>query len=318
MKRLIALVGPTASGKTALAEAVAAEGRVRLISADSQQAVRSFDLGTAKPGAATRSQWALVDVTEPGLAFSVGEFCRRAAVLCAEAWDAGRIPLVCGGTGLYVKALLEGLAEIPDVPAALREAWELRLRREGLEAMVLELERRDPVLAARVDRKNPRRVLRGLEVQAATGRPLSQWQSETTRPAIVPEETLYLGLDPGRDALERRIAERTDALLAQGWFEEVKSLRDAYGLEILKTSAAIGYPELAECLAQGRASSEARERIVFRTRQYARRQRTWFRAQTGLRWEADPGLALAALREFMVSGKDEGLGDASVRVVPRR
>ena len=295
---VLVLVGPTASGKTALAESLAQTLPVRLISADSQQVYRGMDIGTSKPGPATRAQWALIDVADLGggeaPAFSAGAYCRLAAQACAQAWERGQIPLLCGGTGLYLKAMLEGLVDLPPVPAPVRAGLEARLEAEGLEALVRRLQEVDPALAAGVDPRNPRRILRALEVFEATGCPLSAWQARSTRPALRSSRTLWLGLDPGKQTLDERISQRVDACLAEGWVEEVRLLAEKYGDEALRSCAAIGYPELLDSLRGVRSLAESREAVIRRTRRYARRQRTWFKAVPGLRWAADPK-ALAAL-----------------------
>jgi tRNA dimethylallyltransferase len=302
---VLVLAGPTASGKTALAEQLAQTLPLRLISADSQQIYRGLDIGTCKPGPATRGQWALIDVADlapgPEAPFSAGAYCRLAAAECREAWERGRIPLLCGGTGLYLKALLEGLVELPEIPARLRAGLQARLDKEGLEAMVGRLEAVDPGLAATVDRRNPRRVLRGLEVFEATGSPLSQWQSMATRPSLRASEILWMDLDPGSKILDARLVQRVDACLAQGWLEEVRGLALRHGDEALRRCAAIGYPELLDHLRGRLGMAQAREAIISRTRRYARRQRTWFKAVPGMHQSADPA-ALASLAAHFIGG----------------
>jgi tRNA dimethylallyltransferase len=299
LKKLLLIVGATASGKTALAEALARDLPLRLISADSQQVYRGLDIGTSKPGPDTRGRWDLVDVADLGTPFSAGEFCRLAAAACETAWASGHVPLLCGGTGLYLKALLEGLVDLPRVPPELRTALEREWREQGLEGLLARLDRADPRLAASIDRANPRRVLRALEVFEATGKPLSAWQASATRPSLAPDRVLRLGLDPGRAALNTRITGRTDQCLRDGWLKEVSGLADLHGDEALKSCPAIGYPELLDHL-RGRLSlPEAREAILGRTRRYARRQGTWFRAQAGIQWAAGGELLAAQARSFI-------------------
>jgi tRNA dimethylallyltransferase len=245
---------------------------------------RGFDIGTSKPGPSTRGQWSLVDVAEPGTAFSAGEFCRLAAAACEKAWGADQVPLLCGGTGLYLKALLEGLVDLPPIAPEIRAALEGEWKAHGLEPLLARLDAVDPALAATLDRANPRRVVRALEVFEGTGRPLSAWRATETRPHLLPDRSLWLGLDPGREELSIRIARRADQCLREGWLDEVRALAERHGDEILKTSAAIGYPELLEHLRARSGLAEAREAILGRTRAYARRQGTWFRAQTGIQW----------------------------------
>ncbi|MGH7443163.1 MAG: tRNA (adenosine(37)-N6)-dimethylallyltransferase MiaA, partial [bacterium] len=208
MKSLILLVGPTASGKTALAESLAQGHALALLSADSQQVYRGLDIGTAKPGPQTRASWGLLDVVDLGEPFSAGAFCRLAVEACESAWVTGRTPLLCGGTGLYLKALLEGLVDLPPTPPEVRSALEQEWQEGGLLPLLRRLDAVDPTLAVSIDRSNPRRVLRALEVYTATGRPLGAWQAESTLPALLPDRVLWLGLDPGQEILAKRIAQR--------------------------------------------------------------------------------------------------------------
>jgi tRNA dimethylallyltransferase len=287
-RTLLVIVGPTGSGKTQLAELIAGSMDCSLLSADSQQVYRGLDIGTAKPLGEAKQAWGLLDLVDPGQPFSAGDWVRRAAPLADLAWSQGRLPIVVGGTGLYLKALLDGLADIPPVPDELRRALTRDLAAQGLAAMVARLQAVDPVLAARTDLANPRRVMRGLEVQAATGRPLSQWQAQPTLPALRPDKAVWLGVDPGKDRLDRALEQRTRAAMDQGWPQEVAGLAARHGDAALATSAAIGYPEVLDQL-RGRQSADQAERaIVMQTRQYARRQRTWFKALAGVTWFSGP------------------------------
>jgi tRNA dimethylallyltransferase len=291
---LIVIVGPTGSGKTELAEALAKQRPCRLLSADSQQVYRGMDIGTAKPMGAARAAWGLMDLVNPGQPFSAGDWVRGSVPLIEAAWSDGTVPVLAGGTGLYLKALLEGLADIPAVPDAVRQGLALELERKGLVEMAARLRSVDPALAGRTDLANPRRVLRGLEVQAATGKALSQWQATGTVPALKPARTLWLGLDPGKDSLEQRLETRTDALLAHGWLQEVELLSGLHGDDAIARSAAIGYPELLDQLRGRQRPAQAREAILKQTRQYARRQRTWFRSVKEIQW-LSPAAALDRL-----------------------
>lgn len=292
MGPVLLIVGPTAGGKTALAESLAQKNPLSLLSADSQLVFRGLDIGTAKPPAADRQHWGLLDLVDPGQAFSAGEFCRQAVPLAEAAWNAGRIPTFVGGTGLYLKALLEGLAEIPAVPTELRESLEEEFKRQGLAPLLARLDQADPELAAKLDRQNPRRVLRALEVFEATGLPLSQWQ-QNTRPALVVTKALWVALDPGKEALDTRIDARLHQNLTGGWLEEVQRLKEQWGTEAVGKCSAIGYPEVLQHLAGLLPLAECQAQISTRTKQYARRQRTWFKAQAGIHWAASAEVALA-------------------------
>ena len=296
-KPLLVIVGPTGSGKTEMAERMAGLRPCRLLSADSQQVYRGMDIGTAKPLGAAKAAWGLLDLVSPGQPFSAGDWVRAAVPLVEAAWAGGQVPVLAGGTGLYLKALLEGLAEIPAVPEAVRKGLELELEQKGLAELAGRLRSLDPELAGRTDLANPRRVLRGLEVQASTGRPLSQWQAVGTVPALHPTQAVWLGLDPGKDSLEQRLEARTDALLAHGWLQEVELLAGLHGDDAVGRSAAIGYPELLDQLRGRQRPAQAREAILKQTRHYARRQRTWFRSVKEIRWlggspAADPWASL--------------------------
>ena len=301
MKRdLLLIVGPTASGKTAMAHALTQRRPLALLSADSQLVYRGLDIGTAKPKAADRGHWGLIDLVDPGELFSAGEFCRQAVPLVEAAWKNGLLPTFVGGTGLYLKALLHGLAEVPAIPEDLRQRLEAEFEERGLEPLLARLDAVDPSLAAQVDRKNPRRVLRALEVFEATGQPLSAWQ-QGTKPALRPERAFWLGLDPGKEALDARIVDRVEASFAEGWLQETLSLQEKWGPEAVGKCAAIGYPELSEHLRGKLSLEDARQAIVQQTRAYARRQRTWFKAQPDIHGSpsAEDALRDPALATFL-------------------
>jgi tRNA dimethylallyltransferase len=297
---VLVITGPTAGGKTSLAETLAGRLPLSLLSADSQLVYRGLDIGTAKPGPAQRAHWGLIDLVDPGQAFSAGEFCRLAAPLAQAAWAAGKLPAFVGGTGLYLKALLEGLAEIPAVPPPIRAALERELAQGGLEPLLKRLDAADPELAAKLDRHNPRRVLRALEVFEASGQPLSRWQAQT-RPALATDKVLWLALDPGKEALDARIEARVHQNFTDGWIEEVRGLKQHWGAEAVGKSPAIGYPEVLQHLDGRLDFALCRESIIVQTRQYARRQRTWFKGQNDIHWaaSAEEALALPALATFL-------------------
>jgi tRNA dimethylallyltransferase len=296
MKEILVIVGPTASGKTALAESLAKSLPLALLSADSQQVYKGMDIGTAKPLGAAKDAWGLLDLVDPGQAFSVGDWGRAAVESIEAAWMGGKTPCLVGGTGLYLKALLEGLAEIPPVPEGVRESLTEELHAGGLAPLAERLKAVDPVIAERTDLANPRRVLRALEVLQATGKPLSQWQAESTVPMIQADRVRWVGIDPGRDALEERIRLRTDTLLKNGWIQEVDLLAQRFGDKTLLESAAIGYPELLEHLRGQQSLEQAREAIARQTLQYARRQRTWFKAVPNVEWFESPECAEKAIK----------------------
>jgi tRNA dimethylallyltransferase len=278
---LLGVVGPTASGKTDLALALADRLAVEIVVADSRQVYRGMDVGTAKPHAAARARVPhhLVDVVDPDEAFTVADWVERARTAVEEIAARGRLPLLVGGTGLYVSALVDG----HDYAA---HAWSPELRRrltdeleaEGLETLVDRLAAADPALAATIDTRNPRRVVRALERAEAGGG------------GVTPSATPYagrvalVGLDRPRDVLYRRIDERAAWLFANGLVDEVRALRAAgYGPD-LRPMTGHGYAEASAYLAGEWSLERAIEVTARRTRQYAKRQLTWFRRDPRLLW----------------------------------
>jgi tRNA dimethylallyltransferase len=282
------LAGPTAVGKTAVAVALGRLLPITVISADARQVYRGLDIGTAKPDAALRARLPHrgIDVVDPGERYSAGRFARDAARWLAEIAAEGRQPLVVGGTGLYIRALAGGLFREPALDPARRD----RLR-QWAQAM-------PPATLARwASRLDPayrgggrQRSARSVEMALLTGRPLSWWQREAREAGVM--RPWYILLTLPRDALHRRIAARVDAMLAAGLVEEVRAVlargvpADAPGLD------AVGYREVVAMLAGRLRADELRDAIVLATRQYAKRQETWFRHQ--LRGEGGSGAGEAS------------------------
>ncbi len=270
---LLAVMGTTASGKTALAEGLADRLGAVLINADAFQAYRGMDVGTAKPEA--RDRYRLLDVKEPNEAYGAGEFCLRAAAELATIFAAGRSAIVVGGTGQYVRALFEEYRDLmPEPDPALRAHFAARLESEGLEALVRELTAKDPTLAARTALQNPIRVTRALERIEGGESPLSFRVPYTQRLKIATSLT--------KEEIEARIAQRTRQMMHNGWVEEVRRLRaDGFGPGD-PGFRAIGYREMAAFLDGDLATEEAERAIVRETTAYAKRQRTWLRSEPGL------------------------------------
>jgi tRNA dimethylallyltransferase len=275
-RELIAVVGATATGKTALAVQLAERLGGEIVNADSRQVYRGMDIGTAKPTpeeCARVRHW-LVDVADPDEPFSLGRYLDLARAALDDCWSRGVTPVLAGGTGQYVWALLEGW-QVPRVPPdeSLRAELEARAEREGLVSLVSELERADPAYAARVDRRNPRRVIRALEVYLRTGRPISACQTR-----VAPDFSCRaIGLACGRDELYRRIDARVDAMIAAGLLDEVRGLIErGYGRG-LPSMSGIGYRQLGQHLAGELPLDDAVDRIRAETHRLARMQANWFR-----------------------------------------
>ncbi len=285
MPPILAIVGATATGKSALALELAEPLGGEIVNADALQVYRGFDVGTAKPSREERDRVPhhLVDVLEPHEPFSAGEFARRARSAIEEIQGRDRLPMLVGGSGLYLKALIEGISPIPPIDAGIREALRRRLEEEGLEVLREELRRVDPATAERLEPADPQRLLRALEVAVGTGRPLSRWIADQP----VGEggiDAVRVGLTLPRALLYDRISVRVGRMLADGWVHEVRALLAA-GLEpSLPAFQAIGYRELAGHVAGRTTLDEATEKIVRATRRYAKRQETWFRRQFEVQW----------------------------------
>ena len=286
--KLLVIVGPTGVGKSALAMRMARDFEGEIIGADSRQVYRHMNIGTAKPSDADRAEIPhhLVDIIEPDERFSLALFLRDARQSILNAKEVrGRLPLVVGGTGQYVWGLLEGW-QVPEVNpnAKLREELESRVESEGVEALFEELRHVDPDAADRVDGRNPRRVVRALEVALSR-------DGDSGRPRKIPPDydAKVIGLTMERSALYARIDARIDAQLAAGWLDEVRDLRArGYGMEHAAMSG-LGYGELMRHLDGEMALEEAVERIKFRTHRYARQQYNWFRlGDERIRWLEAP------------------------------
>lgn len=279
----IAVMGPTASGKTDLAIALAERFPLGLISADSALVYRGLDIGSAKPDAdvLARHPHALVDVREPDQPYSAGDFRDEALAAMSAITASGRVPLLVGGTGLYFRALTRGLAQLPAAQPALREELGRRAEREGWPALHAELARLDPVAATRIRPSDPQRIQRALEVCLSTGRPLSVLQAQLSRRP--PYRLLKLVLLPvDRGVLHARIERRFDAMLAAGFLAEVRRLRAdprLQGRPDLPALRAVGYRQAWAHLDGQTDAAGFRRQAIEATRQLAKRQLTWFRAE---------------------------------------
>lgn len=288
----IALMGPTASGKTALAMEWAQRLQGEIVSVDSALVYRGLDIGAAKPEAAMLAAVPhhLIDVREPWQPYSAAEFAADARVALDTIAARGRIPILAGGTGLYFQALLEGLAPMPEADPAMRAILAGEAAEKGWPALHAELAQADPRAAAKIKTTDPQRIQRALEVFRLSGKPISQWQAMPARDRL-PFRVLKLVLSPrDRAVLHQRIELRFDAMLAAGFLEEVHRLRDLPQLQAidkpldLPAIRAVGYRQAWEYLDGAIAESEFRDRAIFATRQLAKRQLTWLRGERDARW----------------------------------
>lgn len=281
---LIAIVGPTAVGKTAFAMDIAERFGGEIVGADSRQVYRYLDIGTAKPtpDERARAPHHLLDIVDPDQEFSLALYQELAYAAIGDIHRRGRVPLLVGGSGLYVWAVLRGL-RIPEVPPdpALRQALEEKAKLEGMEELLSELEGLDPEAARTIDRRNPRRVIRALEVCRTTGQPFSALRQESPPPYNL----TIIGLTLDRTELYRRIDQRVDIMMASGLVEEVRGLMErGYGLD-LPAMASPGYREVGMYLVGPLTLEEAIARTKVATHQLARRQYAWFKLRDQrIRW----------------------------------
>jgi tRNA dimethylallyltransferase len=280
VNKLLVIAGPTASGKSALASAMAREFDGVVINADSMQVYRGVPILTAQPTPEEQARLPhrLYGAFAPDQVCSAGVWRSLAAEACAEAWAAGRLPVVVGGTGLYIRSLIEGLSPIPDIPDGVRDASRALFAELGNARFYGKLSERDPVMASRLDPGNSQRLVRAWEVLEATGRSLADWQADP-REGGLDADSLTLLMAPPRDALYRSCDARLVTMLDQGALDEVAALT-ALGLDpALPVMKALGVPELAAHLAGELSLAEALAAAQQSTRRYAKRQTTWFRHQ---------------------------------------
>ena len=303
----VLLMGPTASGKSALALALAQRFGGEVVSADSAQVYRGMDIGTAKPDATTRAivPHHLLDLIDPTEPYSAARFRDDALAAIAAIRGRGRIPIVAGGTMLYFKALREGLSTLPQADVGVRNAIDARAAREGWPALHAELARVDPATAARLAPQDAQRIQRALEVHALTGQPLSALQNAREARQHLGREIVIALAPAERAALHAAIARRFDAMLAAGLVEEVQALRARYSLTPqMPSMRSVGYRQALEYLERGGGLAELRERGIAATRQLAKRQLTWLR---GMRVEAIDCFARDAA-QIAAARVDSGLG----------
>lgn len=283
----VAIVGPTASGKSAVALEVARRVPIEIISADSMQVYRRMDIGTAKPTAGEQASVPihLIDVVDPDEPWTLSDFQRDGTAHCTAAWDRGCLPVIVGGTGLYTRALTEDLMIPKAAPnEELRERWRKFAEENGTESLYSKVRGIDPVAAARIHVNDVKRLIRVLEVYETQGRRISDLHAEN-RATAKPYEILIFGLNyADRDALYKRINGRVEQMMAAGFAGEVKALLSSGYSRDLISMQSLGYRHLSLVLAGEMEMADAVDLLKRDTRHFARRQLVWFRRDAGIRW----------------------------------
>jgi tRNA dimethylallyltransferase len=300
---LVAIVGPTASGKSALALRLATARGGEIVSCDSLQVFRGLDIGSAKPTAEERRAVPhhLIDVADPAEVFSAAEYARRARATLAQISARGRLPVVAGGSGLYLRALLEGLFEGPGRDEALRQRLDAIASRFGSERLHRVLQRIDPETAGRGRPRDRVRIVRAIEVFRATGVSLAERQREAKTP-LEGFRVLVLGLAPERAELRQAVAARTREMLARGLVEEVRGLLARGLAPDAPPLQSIGYRQALLVVRGELTPDEAEQAIIQDTMRYAKRQMTWFRHQADVVWVPDPDQGLKRALAFVAGG----------------
>lgn len=300
-RRLVVILGPTASGKSALAITLAERLNGEVVACDSTQVYRYFDIGTGKVSAAERRgiPHHMTDLVEPEEVFTAGEYRRRATEVLNAICARGRLPILTAGTGLYLRALLEGLADAPARSEELRERLRQRAARRGPEHLHKVLKRLDRESASRIAPGDTQKVIRALEIRLLSGELASALHGRG-RAGLEGFRALKIGLMPPRSALYQRIEQRVAAMVKSGWLDEVKLLLEKEIVPTSKPFGFIGYAELRDVLAGKMVLDEAIRQIQQATRRYAKRQITWFRKEPGVHWIErfgdEPATAADALR----------------------
>ncbi len=306
--RLVVIVGPTGAGKTRLAIDLALRAGAEIVSADSQQVYVGMDIGTGKASAAERvaARHHLIDVARPDDEMTAARFVALADAGIAEIAARRRSIVVCGGTGLYVRALLYGLFEgppaVPDLRAALER--DADTHPDGTRHLHGRLAVIDPAIAARVDANDRKRIIRALEVHQVTGVTMSEHQARHDHRTLPPRyEHVFVGVAPERAALYHRIDQRVDEMLAAGFLAEVAALRERGFAPPLRSQEAIGYAELHAHLDGAHPLTRAVELIKRNSRRYARRQISWYRPDQRVAWHGGPSAVdLAPLERYLADG----------------
>ena len=294
-RKVICVMGPTASGKTGLGIELVERLNGEIVSVDSAMVYKGMDIGTAKPTAEeqARAPHRLIDIIDPAEAYSAANFREDAIREANEIFAKGKIPVLVGGTMLYYRALLSGLSDLPQADEVIRQKLEDELAQNGLGKMHERLQQIDPIAAARIHPNDPQRIQRALEVYEITGKPLTQLFEEQKREQA-PFEAIKIALQPDeRSKLHEKIELRFKLMLEQGFIQEVEGLRARGDLDLGKPSMrAVGYRQVWEYLDGSRSYEEMVDKGVAATRQLAKRQITWLRGEENLTWfdSEDPQL----------------------------
>ncbi len=283
-RRVLAIVGPTASGKTKIGIEIAQELKTEIISADSRQIVRELTIGTAKPDEVelNKVKHHFINIISLNEKYDVGRFVKEAKEIINRLHSENRIPVVVGGSGLYINSLLYGIFEGPSSDDEIRLELEKELKEKGIESLIKKLQEVDPVTYEKIDKKNPRRIIRALEVFFLTGKPISQFQKEKHQEP--PFEKIIFGLLWDRKKLYERINHRVDQMIEQGLIEEVKEILNKFGENVNIALQTVGYKEVIDYLKSKITYNEMIELIKRNTRRYAKRQLTWFRKVRDINW----------------------------------
>lgn len=277
----IAIMGATGTGKSALAMQVAADAGTSIICCDSMQLYRGLDIGTAKPTLEERHlvPHFLVDCCELPDLYSAARWADEVRVVIRAENERGRVPLIVGGTGLYLKALLHGFADIPDETPEVRNKFEMLHWVEGTEGLFGYLQQHDPVMAERLEANDSQRIMRALTVLESTGRSLADWQSEASSQVVAMDAPLFV-LDVDRPILRERLAGRFEMMMAAGWLDEVRWLASLNLPDTHPAMRSVGYRQLLDHLSGKMSLEKAVSDGITATRRYAKRQVTWFKHQT--------------------------------------
>ncbi|HSC45840.1 MAG TPA: tRNA (adenosine(37)-N6)-dimethylallyltransferase MiaA [Candidatus Acidoferrum sp.] len=282
---LLAIIGPTASGKSALALYLAKQFSGEILACDSTQLYRGFDIGTAKPAASERAAVPhhLLDVLAPPESSTAGDYRERALSVLADLRARNRLPILTVGTGLYLRALLEGLADLPQRSEDLRERLRASVNEHGPGHLHRMLQHLDPQAARQIAAPDEQKLIRAIEICLLSGKSLTEVH-QAGRSPLTGWRILKIGLEPPREALYQRIHARTESMLAAGWLDEVRGLVASGLPENAKPFDFIGYRELRSHLRGELTLDQARAAIQQGTRQYAKRQLTWFRRESNVHW----------------------------------